>query len=163
MVSNYPGIIECIKDDFYYFLDINYLELKKSNNDILIYHKKYKFIFNHESPKHANLHILENWEYGENHFILNNFKYFIKRYTNRINNFKYYINSGNHIIFLLNRHRINNTDDIKELDIIIKNKYPHLNYNFLFTPHSTSDECLIDNLKNMGFSNNDNEIQRLII
>jgi hypothetical protein len=33
MLSNYKGVIECIKDDFKYFCDINYLELIKIPND----------------------------------------------------------------------------------------------------------------------------------
>ncbi len=64
MVSNYKGIIECIKDDFLYFCDPLYLELKLLKNagpkydqpEYLIYNNKYKFIFNHESPGHANLY-----------------------------------------------------------------------------------------------------------
>ena len=68
MISNYKGIIDCINDDFEYFCDIKYLELIKipkeskwlntnGDGDIMIYNKKYNFIFNHESPGHANLFI----------------------------------------------------------------------------------------------------------
>ena len=44
MVSNYKGIVKCIKEDFKYFCDTNYLSLQ--NN--LIFNKYYKFGFNHE-------------------------------------------------------------------------------------------------------------------
>ena len=62
MVSNYSGIVECIKDDFKYFCDLNYLKLievpedSKYFNDkewgrFNIYNTKYKFVFNSKTNK----------------------------------------------------------------------------------------------------------------
>ena len=75
MITNYEGIIQCINDDFEYLCDTKYLELIKisetsgllntnGNGDYIIYNNKYKFMFNHESPGHANLYITQNWKNG---------------------------------------------------------------------------------------------------
>ena len=89
MVTNYRGIIDCIMDDFQYLCDTRYLELLKipkeskwlntnGDGDTVIYNNKYKFIFNHESPGHANLFVDQNWEKGINHYIVNDYEEFIK-------------------------------------------------------------------------------------
>ena len=93
--TNYLGIIECIKDNFKYLTDSNYLKIINSplktgtikKNENLIYHTKYKFIFPHESPGHFKLYKIQNWENGKNHFIDNDFLLFKKRYNKRIINF----------------------------------------------------------------------------
>ena len=91
MVSNYQGVIECIKDDFKYFLDPKYLSLVRApqvnshlyeyqnDDEFWIYNTYYNFGFNHESPGHSNLYIDENWEFGINHFVDNDFERFIER------------------------------------------------------------------------------------
>ncbi len=66
MLSNYEGIIQCILQDFDGFCDPSNLEFKKYSSytiekEIWIYNKKYKFLFNHESPFHGNLHNIEYW------------------------------------------------------------------------------------------------------
>jgi GDP-D-mannose dehydratase len=45
----------------------------------MIYNKKYNFIFNHESPGHANLFVSQNWTKGINHYIMNDYEEFINR------------------------------------------------------------------------------------
>ena len=60
MISNFDGIVECIKDDFAYFTDEKYLYINATNPaDPCIMNLKYRFGFNHESPGHADLYIKE--------------------------------------------------------------------------------------------------------
>ena len=125
MFSTQEGIIECIKDDFKYFTDINYIELVKHGDEDVIIHKKYGFCFNHESPGHAELYKTENWKFGKTHFIDNNYKYFIERYTRRIQNFRNYIHCGCFIQF------ITSIQDTTELKNIITSKYPDLRYEII--------------------------------
>lgn len=141
-VTNYKGIIECLKDDFKYFTDFSSLTLEYYGfqniyvenaypGQLLIYNKKYDFCFNHESPCHANLHSIQNWENGPTRFIDDNYNLFIERYNIRINNFRKYLNdSNNHIVFLFHwddpNSKVNN--DCLELKQILNNKYPKLNY-----------------------------------
>jgi hypothetical protein len=159
MVSNYPGIIECIQDDFKYFLDLEYIELKDIG-EIVIYNKKYKFWFNHESPGHANLYKKQNWAGGINHFVDNNYEKFIERYQQRINNFRNYIKSKNNITFILNRYNTNKIDDIPSLVNTIKQVYPLLNFNFIFICTKSID-FIGYHLKLMGFDDSDDEVIRL--
>ena len=79
MVSNYNGIVECIKTDFLDFTNPDYLLFTH-----VIVNTKYNFGFNHESPGHADLYIIQAWPEGTNHFINNNFRNFINLYNNRI-------------------------------------------------------------------------------
>ena len=136
-VTNYIGVCKCIEDDFKYFLDPNYLELRlepklkkilgdnQTEDQYWIYNSYYNFAFNHESPGHANLYLHENWKDGINHFVNNNFEKFIERYNNRINNFRYYLSLENiHINFILLRY---NALPYKLINII-KEKYPLLNF-----------------------------------
>lgn len=131
MMSNYKGVIDCINDDFQGFCDLNNIELKTIYNpdELWIYNKKYKFLFNHESPGHGDLYKNQGWSLGINHFVDNNYENFILRYEKRINNFRNYLNSDNHIIFILNRYN-NNLNDLAELNDVIKNKYPNLSFEF---------------------------------
>uniref|UniRef100_A0A6C0D8H2 Uncharacterized protein n=1 Tax=viral metagenome TaxID=1070528 RepID=A0A6C0D8H2_9ZZZZ len=77
MITNYPGIVECIKNDFKHLYDENYLELVYANdNESTIINTKYRFGFNHESPGHADLYLIENWPSGKNHFVSNNYENF---------------------------------------------------------------------------------------
>jgi len=130
MVSTYQGIIECINDDFKYFCDSDYLEII-DRYDKLIYNSKYNFIFNHESPGHANLYIIQNWKNGINHYIMNDYEEFKIRYNKRIQNFRDLLNSGKHITFILTSE-FKELSEISELESTIKNKYPLLKYSFLF-------------------------------
>ena len=159
MISNYKGVIECINDDFKYLCDTNYLTLKTVGTDVLIYNTKYKFIFNHESPGHANLYNEQNWAKGINHYVMNNYEEFINRYNRRIKNIKELLNSNNHITFILTRP---NTQmcDVSELNATIKNKYPLLQFTFLFLQCDKSwyRTSLLDF---MGCNENDEEVKRL--
>ena len=108
MNSNYDGIFLCLKEDFKYFCDPEYLILRKFPSDCkyypdetLIYNTRYNFIFNHESPGHANLYQTQAWVGGINHYIDNHYEKFIERYERRIANFRNYILSGEHITFLV--------------------------------------------------------------
>ena len=125
MFSTQEGIIECIKDDFKYFTDIDYIELVKHGEEDVIIHKKYGFCFNHESPGHADLYKTENWQYGKRHFIDNNYKLLVERYTKRIQNFRNYIQSGYFIYFITSIH------DTSELKNCIDITYPSLRYSIL--------------------------------
>ena len=139
MLTNYNGIVECIKDGFDDIYNTEYLDLLHINKDskllntngtgdVVIYHKKYKFIFNHESPGHADLYIQQQWVGGVNHYVDNNFRLLKERYNRRVNAFREYIQQGltegTEIIFIV--FRINK--DIQILDNMLKEKYPTLNY-----------------------------------
>jgi hypothetical protein len=129
MISNYKGIIKCILDDFNFFCDPNYLVL---NNDG-IFNTYYNFGFNHESPDHADLYLKEHWPEGKNHFINNNYRHFINRYTCRINNFKNYLNDcNNYIVFVIEfSYDKNPNNDCIELRNALKIKYPNLKYEII--------------------------------
>lgn len=162
--SNYIGVCECIKNDFKYLIDPNYLTLKegtfcselfKMNNGIKIFEKQivntyYGFIYNHESPGHGNLYINERWPDGINHFVNNNFEKFIERYKTRIDNFKFYLNTCDKIMFLLMRYN----SIPYELCNIISEKYPNLDFEihtFInYTPYtySMTNEHTIESVHN---------------
>lgn len=139
-LTNYDGIILCLKEDFKYFCDISYLKIIVApfsvggvvKNERLIYNTRYNFIFNHESPDHANLYISQNWTGGQNHYIDNNYALFIERYNHRINNFRKYVNDPNNkITFIIGKFN----PDINELSEMLKEYYPNLKYNlFSYTP-----------------------------
>ena len=136
-VSNYEGIINCLKDDFKFFCDTNYLKLLPAQFDIppgifknekLIYNTRYNFIFNHESPDHGeghgSLYKKEKWPGGRNHYVANNYNEFIIRYSNRINNFREYLNNKNYITFYI----VKLDNDVSELKKVIEEKYPNLKF-----------------------------------
>lgn len=135
MVSNYIGLCQCIEDDFKYFCDTDYLELRKgpkaslhfpnqNDEEFWIYNTRYNFIFNHEAPGHGNLYLAEGWVGGINHFVENNFENFVARYNRRIDNFRRYLNESDYINFIMNRY---NSIPYEIVDII-KVKYPNLKF-----------------------------------
>lgn len=141
MITNFQGIRNCINDDFKYLCDPDYLELKKVPDttsylhtdgiaDTVIHHKKYKFIFNHESPGHANLYKDQNWKEGINHYVNNNYKNLQERYNRRIKNIQDLLNSGLHINFLVTIP--NSKQSEFNMEDIIKIKYPNLKFSFIF-------------------------------
>lgn len=171
MLTNYNGIINCILDDFEYLCDTQYLELLKipkeskwlntnGDGDTVIYNNKYKFIFNHESPGHANLYLTQNWQKGINHYIINNYEEFINRYKMRIENIKNLLNSKKNITFILTSPN-RQISDITELNKAITFKYPSLHFNFIlldFDKYAYYDHLLL-----MKIDENDEEIKRLCL
>ena len=171
MITNYPGMFDCINDDFEYLCDPHYLELIKipkesrwlntnGDGDVMIYHKKYKFIFNHESPGHANIHIKQKWENGKLHYVLNGYEEFINKYTRRTQNFRDLLKSNKKITFILTRPQTG-LDDISDFTKIIATKYPLLDFKFEildFNKHEYYEHLLL-----MKFDANDEEIKRLCI
>ena len=169
MITNYKGIIDCINDDFRDLCDSKYLQLinipKESkwlntngNGDMVIYNKKYKFIFNHESPGHGNFYINQKWQNGINHYLNNDYEELIKRYKRRIQNIKELLNSNKIITFILTRP---DTEliEIDELKNIILSKYPLLNFKFLILNYDK--KIFYDHLLLMKIDENDDEIKRL--
>lgn len=159
MLSNYPGLIECLKDDFKYFCDPYYLSLIETSDGQFIFNKKYKFAFNHESPGHDNLYIKQEWPEGINHFVNNNFTNFIKRYTKRIQAFRDYLLTPNNFInFILQRYNTYQSD-LNELREALKINYPYLQYQI--------HVCYIDGnrinniLKMLQLDDDDPEVYRL--
>lgn len=144
-ITNYDGIILCIKEDFKYLCDISYLQVipaKFSTGGVikgekLLYNTRYNFIFNHESPDHANLYISQKWAGGKNHYIANNFALFIERYTRRISNFRSYIrNEKNAITFVIGMF----SQDTSKLSEVIKDMWPNLVFSILcYTPSDSLD------------------------
>jgi hypothetical protein len=171
MITNYEGIVECIKDDFECLCDIRHLELIKipkeskwlntnGDGDVVIYNRKYKFIFNHESPGHANLYISQNWAKGMNHYILNDYEEFVNRYKRRIANIKELLNSGKNIKFILTRPSIEMCD-ISKLHEVIINKYPFLKFEIVLLDFDKY--IFYDHLLLMKIDENDEEVKRLCI
>jgi hypothetical protein len=133
MNSNLPGVIKCLEEDFAYFLDSKYLKLidiptteKYHSGDTLLINTRYGFIFNHESPGHANLYLTEEWVGGKDHFVKNDFLEFKKRYSSRIGNFNNYMKSGKSITFLLNHPHT----EYRYIEECIKKMYPGVSFSF---------------------------------
>jgi hypothetical protein len=132
MVSNYKGVVECIKNDFKFFCNPKFLQLQPHS----LINTKYNFGFNHETPGHADLYLHENWAEGENHFINNNFKHFIERYKKRIQSFKRYLkNPNNFIIFIIQfTHEPHPEENLQSLRDALASKYPNLKYQINVIP-----------------------------
>lgn len=174
IVCNYPGIVECLKDDFAYFCDPEYLGILKipsksrhlntyGDGDNVVFNTKYRFIFNHESPGHARLYINQQWEGGITHFINNNFAKFIERYSRRIDNFRDYINDPeSEITFILTRPH--STEDNGELISVLAEKYPNCKYNIVNLENEppVDNYCVLEHLRLMGFLETEKEVTRLL-
>ncbi len=160
-VSNYPNMVQCIKDDFKYLLDDNFLTLKEeTNGEKTIYNTKYKFGFNHESPGHADLYIKENWPEGINHFVLDNYKNFKTRYNKRIDNFRsYLLDENNFITFLITRYK-STDEDLFELKNALAERYPNLKYKFHIL--DVDADYMLKHLKDMEFTDEDEEVKRIL-
>ena len=163
MLSNFDGIVECIKDDFAYFTDDEYLSINATNpEDPCIMNLKYRFGFNHESPGHANLYITEQWPEGINHFTDNKYKNFKIRYENRINNFRNYLSDpNNHITFIVTT--LNKTDaDMKPLRDALAIRYPNLSYEFAIINETKGTDYYLRHMRDMGYTDDEHEVKRLL-
>jgi hypothetical protein len=129
MVSNYQGVVQCILNDFNDFCNPDYFLLNEQG----LYHTKYNFSFNHESPGHADLYKTENWPEGPNHFTNNNYQHFIERYNNRIQAFREYLNDPNNFIifFIQFVEHPNPNNNCQELRHALSIKYPKLKYDII--------------------------------
>ena len=143
-ISNYAGVVNCIEEEFEHFTDLKYIELLPApinvgsrirQGDVLVYNTRYNMIFNHESPGHANLHAIQRWAGGVNHYTDNNFTLFCERYNRRINNFKSYINN-NDVNFIIHRLRSN----MVELCSVLNDVYPNLRYSITHIPTTNVSE-----------------------
>jgi len=108
MNCSYEGMVECIKDDFKYFTDPFYLQLVAHPlscsyypGETLLYNAQYGFIFNHESPGHADLYLTQMWPGGKSHYIDNSFEHFRERYDRRIEHFRAYCAAGGIVTLLI--------------------------------------------------------------
>lgn len=164
MVTNYKGIIQCLNDDFKYFYDENNLEIIKEakENEYSIYNNKYNFVFNHESPGHADLYISENWESGINHYINNNFYNLKFRYSKRIDNFRSYLSDPNNYISFIITSWKKTEDDILDLKLAIEKHYPNLKYEIILLDHPHGKEDYLKHLRGMRYNDSDYEISRLL-
>ena len=159
MVSNYQGIVDCFNDDFKYFCDDNFLELKEFHGENMIYHKRYNFLFNHESPGHANFYITQNWDEGINHFVNNNYYNLKKRYLRRIRNLKSYLESPNNYITFILTSWNKKEDDIEDLKSAIKKHYPKLSYKIIIINDPYGKEYYLKHMIDMNYTD---EINRLL-
>lgn len=129
-ITNYQGIVDCIRSDFADFFSLTLKQIDGDaaycKGDVIIYNPRYRFLFNHESPGHANLWSIEGWHGGINHFVNNNYENFIGRYKKRIENFRNYLRSGEHVIFLITHPEPE--FDFADLREALKETYPDLNY-----------------------------------
>lgn len=151
MITSYHGIVDCIEDDFQDFCTPEFLELKQISNeskycqgDLLIYNTKYRFLFNHESPGHANLWKDQGWPGGKCHYIENNYEKFRERYSRRIQNFRTYLQSGEEIVFLVIPPR---EDNYIKLRTVLSEKYPTVKYSIVSFPFSISEDHYKDHME----------------
>lgn len=159
MVSNYPGVVDCINDGFDDLYNPKYLQLNMTpKGEQMIYHTKYKFMFNHESPNY-DMYITKNWEGGKEHFISKNFERFVMRYKRRCDNIKTYLNSNIHVVFILERYN-NLPSELTLLNEALRSRYPSLSYSFELIDCIDNIKEYIDLLKLNGFTDNDEEIIR---
>jgi hypothetical protein len=172
LVSNLSGVIKCIDEDFKNFYDENFLSIIQCKGDSpnfshikddkLIRNTYYNFIYNHESPGHANLYISQNWKGGINHYIDNNYKEFKNRYIKRISNFYSYLNNPeNEIIFILHGYNESNSQ-ILLLKTVLEKKFPNLKYELYFLPVHYDKNIIADHYKLMGYSENDLEMNDIL-
>jgi hypothetical protein len=153
MLTNYDGLVQCLRDDFKYLYDENYLKVIRSETDPktenAILHTLYKFGFNHEGPGHGDLYITENWIGGANHFVDNNFAEFKSRYSARVQNFRDYLSDpNNHITFILTTYN-KTQDDLWELKHVLKERYPHLKYDILIRNEPQGEEYYLKHMRYM--------------
>ena len=162
MVTNQNGIFQCLLDDFKYFCDETCLQLNNIQGDNSIYNTNYNFIYNHESPGHANLYITQNWEEGIDHYINNNYYHFKTRYEKRIQNFRnYLLDPNNYIIFVITSWN-KTQDDMVDLKTAIEAHYPNLKYEIQIINDPNGKEYYVKHMKYMGYTETDNELKRLL-
>ena len=127
-ITNYNGVVQCIRDDFKHFFDLTLKEIPETSpfcsGDTLIYNPTYHFLFNHESPGHANLWYTEKWPGGKAYFINDDYLMFKERYKRRIESFRAYLNSGIPIRFLITTP----SRDFRDLHEALQDVYPDLTY-----------------------------------
>ena len=108
MNSSYEGMLQCLKDDFAHFMDLELIERPTDcvyyPGETLLCNTRYGFIFNHESPGHADLYKTQAWLGGKTHYVDDSFKYFRQRYDRRIENFRSYCRSGGKVTFIISSH-----------------------------------------------------------
>ena len=153
MVTNLPGIVECLRDDFKYFTDSEHLALIEApftsggvvQGERLIHNTKYNFFFNHESPDHAGLYISQNWQGGKYHYMDNDYKLFKERYNRRVDSFRNYINSGDKIAFIISRF----SEDYTQLHKALSETYPNLEYDILHMTPPEERQMVLEHYKLM--------------
>jgi hypothetical protein len=150
IVTNYVGIVDCLLDDFKFMCDDKFLEVRpgKSDNEVLIFNTKYNFIFNHESPGHADLYLKENWPEGKFHFTVDNFRNLKERYNRRIDNFRRYVsNPLNRVTFIMTSW---DKTDITDLQYAIQKMYPTLRYDIKMLNDPKGKEYYVDHMIEMN-------------
>jgi hypothetical protein len=150
IVTNYVGIVDCLLDDFKFMCDDKFLEIRpgKSDNEVLIFNTKYNFIFNHESPGHADLYLKENWPEGKFHFTVDNFRNLKERYNRRIDNFRRYVlNPLNRVTFIMTSW---DKTDISDLQYVIQKMYPTLRYDMKMLNDPKGKEYYIEHMIEMN-------------
>lgn len=132
MNCSYERMVKCIKDDFKYFTDPFYLQLVTHPfsctyypGETLLYNTRYGFIFNHESPGHADLYLTQAWPGGKTHYIDNSFERFRERYDRRIEQFRTYCSRGG-VVTLLISSMPRVFDDLLK---VLTTRYPMTEFN----------------------------------
>jgi len=127
MNSSYEGMVKCLEEDFAHFADPSDLNLVERPTDCAYYpgetllcNTRYGFIFNHESPGHADLYKTQAWTGGKMHYVDDSFRYFRERYGRRIENFRTYCRSGGAVTLLISSYP-RSFDDLLR---IMRTRYP---------------------------------------
>ncbi|MDR3647152.1 MAG: DUF1796 family putative cysteine peptidase [Candidatus Babeliales bacterium] len=125
--SDLDGIINAIKTDFAYFIDIKYLTRKRFNNKYHLYNPSYNFIFPHDL--HSDNGKKLNLKYEREKIID-----FQEKYKRRIARFKDLENFKGKVYFLRTYSKNVQPDTIGNLiklrDLISK-KFPKLNFEII--------------------------------
>lgn len=172
MISNLTGLITCLQEDFASFCDTNHLTLLQmpasskylnthGHGDVMIFHTKYNFLFNHEAPGHANLYQEQQWPGGIDHFTKNNFEAFVQRYQRRIDNFRQLIQNTNVFVhFILTRPScLSQEKDLTALRETLTLYRPSNSFDIILLDFEVAS--FRDHLQLMQFNDQEHDIQRL--
>ena len=165
MITNLKGVEECLADDFKYFMDEEYLQVLQApfstggivEGEYLVYNTKYNFIFNHESPGHANLYMSQGWTGGINHYIDNSFVLLKERYIRRVDSFRKYIQEGSEVLFIVTRFN----KDVTSLHTTIQERYPTLRFKTAILESPDRKEVVQAHHVLMGMKEEDIQIELL--
>jgi hypothetical protein len=165
MITNLKGVEECLADDFKYFMDEKYLQVLQApfsiggivEGEYLVYNTKYNFIFNHESPGHANLYVSQGWTGGIDHYIKDDFLLLKERYNRRVDSFRKYTQQGDEVTFVVTRFN----KDVSSLQASIQRTHPALDFKILTIDSPDSKEVVHRHYLLMGMKEEDIQIELL--
>jgi hypothetical protein len=79
-----------------------------------------------------------------------------------VENFKNYLSDPNNFVTFIITSWNKTDEDMKDLDDILKEKYPNLKYRYVILNDPNGIEYFKKHLRDMGFTENDEELKRLL-